>query len=119
MRHSLKFAVKKIPWIGTYIQVNAIVEIIKQAASQIDDLVNSVREIVEALEGFLAAMASPSGYLNEKFEEKLAPITDAYNDTKTKAELAMDITSVADADDTYNAPKSGYVVGDDPWADAV
>lgn len=82
---------------------------------------DSVREIVEALEGFLAAMASPSGYLNEKFEEKLAPITDAYTDTdtKTKAELAMDIASVADTGDTCNAPKSGYVVGDDPWADAV
>ncbi|AOD22445.1 hypothetical protein IM25_13220 [Rhodococcus sp. p52] len=116
---ALKFAVKKIPWIGTYIQVNTIVEIIRQAASQIDDLVDSVREIVEALEGFLAAMASPSGYLNEKFEEKLAPMTDAYTDTKTKAELAMDIASVADTGDTYNAPKSGYVVGDDPWADAV
>ncbi|SNV16174.1 Uncharacterised protein [Rhodococcus rhodochrous] len=116
---ALKFAVKKIPWIGTYIQVNAIVEIIEQAASQIDDLVNSVQKMVEALEGFLAAMASPSGYLNEKFEEKLAPITDAYTDTKTKAELAMDIASVADAGDTYNAPKSGYVIGDDPWADAV
>lgn len=115
----LKFAVKKLPVAGTTIQVAAIVNIINQAAHQIDDLVNGVQTLVEALEEFLAAVASPSGYLNAKFEEKLAPVTDAYTDAKAKADLAADIAGVADASGYYEAPKAGYEVGPDPWADAV
>lgn len=114
----LKVAVKKIPFAGTAWQIYCIEEIIRKTADRVTTLVNAIKELVEALKSFLAAVVDPSGAVNDKFEEKLAPITGKVKDGKKKLDLGQDIKDAADMDGPLHKPTQNFDVGPDPWADA-
>ncbi|MFD4265934.1 hypothetical protein [Rhodococcus sp. NPDC058481] len=115
----LKFAVKKIPFLGTAVQVEAIIRIIFSVKDQVTALVDSIRGVVDTVSGFLSAVVSPSGTLNELSAETLAPITDRFDDKKKKLKLIEDLAGVADADGPLHKPTESFSVGTDPWADAA
>ncbi|WP_147283560.1 hypothetical protein [Rhodococcus sp. AG1013] len=119
--HLLKFVLKKIPLAGTGYQVYEITKIIDAVQGRVTSLVEKIREVVKALNGFLAAVASPSGTLNELAESILAPITSKVDDVRTKAELAFDIAGVADADGPLHKPTESFSMGTggEPWEDAA
>lgn len=119
--HLLKFALKKIPFVGTGAQLYEIIKIIDAVRSRVTSLVDKIRELVEALTGYLSAVASPSGQLNELSETTLAPITSKVDDVKKKAELVQDIAGVADADGPLHKPTDNFSVGTGrhPWEDAA
>ena len=81
-----------------------------------DKLVEQVRVVTDAFKEFLSLVASPSGYLNDQFERKLAPVTEKIEDAK----LLWDVKVTADARPVYDLPEGPYSigVGDEPWADA-
>ena len=116
----LKVVLKKVPVVGTAWQIYAIEEIIRQTAVRVMELVEQIKELTEALQGFLAAVVDPGGAINEKFEDKLAPITSKVKDTKKKYDLTMDIKNAADMDGPLHKPTENFSVGPgrDPWADA-
>ncbi|MFI6432210.1 hypothetical protein [Rhodococcus oryzae] len=117
----LKFAVKKVPFVGTTIQGVVIVDIIMSVKDRVTVLVDSIRGIVDTVSGFLAAVVSPSGQLNELSEATLGPIAKKVDGTKKQAEFARDLASVADADGPLHKPTEPFSVGigPDPWADAA
>ncbi|MDH6679819.1 hypothetical protein M2284_004043 [Rhodococcus sp. LBL1] len=119
--HLLKFAVKKVPFLGIAMQADAIRRIIFRTRDLVMTLVDRIREVVDALKDYLAAVASPSGDLNQLSESTLAPITSKLDDAKKKAELGLDIAGVADADGPLHKPTGDFSVGvgRDPWEDAA
>ncbi|MGA9871557.1 MAG: hypothetical protein WBQ44_10505 [Rhodococcus sp. (in: high G+C Gram-positive bacteria)] len=72
--------------------------------------------VTDAFNEFLALVASPSGYLNEQFQQKLEPISKGIHN----ATLAKDVYDTASAGPMYNVPKDPYSLGTgkEPWADA-
>lgn len=80
------------------------------------ELYESIQMGIDALDEFLSLVASPSGYMNEQFEQKIAPITKWLD----RADLAKDIYRTADAGPMYEVPQHDYSLGtgDEPWADA-
>ena len=116
----LKVVLKKVPVVGTAWQIYAIEEIIRQTAVRVMELVEQIKELTEALRGFLAAVVDPGGAINEKFEDKLAPITDRVKDGAKFARLSVDIAKSADMDGPMHKPTENFSVGigRDPWADA-
>lgn len=94
----VKVVLKKVPVVGTAWQIYAIEEIIRQTAVRVMELVEQIKELTEALQGFLAAVVDPGGAINEKFEDKLAPITDRVKDGAKFARLSVDIAKSADMD---------------------
>lgn len=117
----LKFAVKKVPFVGTTIQGVVIIDIIRTVQGRVTELVDSIQGIVDTVSGFLAAVVSPSGKLNELSAETLGPIAEKIDDKKKKAELIRDLAGVADADGPLHKPTVTFSVGTgpDPWADAA
>lgn len=114
----LKVALKKIPIAGTAWQIYCIEEIIRKTADRVMALVNAIKELVEALKGFLSAIVDPGGAVNEKFEDKLAPTTKKVKDGRKKLDLTMDIKDAVDMDGPLHKPAENFDVGPNPWASA-
>ena len=112
----LKFLSKKVPYVGWAYQIFTVYEIIRKGMDLCDKLVEQVRVVTDAFKEFLSLVASPSGYLNDQFERKLAPVTEKIEDAK----LLWDVKVTADARPVYDLPEGPYSigVGDEPWADA-
>ncbi|WP_415976079.1 hypothetical protein [Rhodococcus sp. 077-4] len=111
-----EFLVKKAGIAGITYQLYRVYEILRTGYELGMKLYESIRMGVEALKEFLALVASPSGYMNEQFKQKLEPVT-KWLDRK---DLAVDIYTTADASPMYDAPQDPYSLGTDkqPWADA-
>lgn len=68
-----KVAVKKMPGAGTAVQLYAIQQIIMKTAATVTTVVEAIEVTVEELKTFLALVADPTGMINERFDEVLAP----------------------------------------------
>ncbi len=110
------FLSKKIPFAGAAYQLWRIWEILRTGFDLSMKLVDSIRTITDAFKEFLSLVTSPTGYMNEQSEQKLAPITEKIEDAK----LLLDIKNTADASPVYEVPKDPYLLGtgEEPWADA-
>ncbi len=110
------FLLKKVPVFGNLYQLYRVLEILNTGYDLCMKLVDSIRMVTDAFQEFLSLVASPSGYLNEQFEQKLAPVTETLEDAK----LLLDVKNTADASPVYELPKDPYSLGtgDKPWADA-
>ncbi|WP_032374935.1 hypothetical protein [Rhodococcoides fascians] len=111
-----EFLVKKAGIAGITYQLYRVYDILRTGYELAMTLYESIRTGIAALKEFLTIVASPSGYLNEQFEQKLAPVTKWLNRT----DLAKDILTTADAGPMYHVPQDPYSLGTDkqPWADA-
>ncbi|MEZ7239574.1 hypothetical protein QYS60_17635 [Rhodococcus sp. GXMU-t2271] len=114
----LKFALKKVPFAGTAVQIVTLARIVRDTMEFVDDVVARIRELTDALTMFLDALASPANALQERVEQDLAPLTEAYERTGHRAAVAVDLAGVADVSGPTNRPTEAYSVGGDPWADA-
>lgn len=112
----MKFLMKKVPYAGWAYQLYTVFEIIRKGMELCDRLLTQIRMVSDAFSEFLALVASPSGYMNDQFERKLAPITDKVED----ARLLIDVKETADASPLYDLPDDPYSLGvdDEPWANA-
>ena len=106
--------VKKAGIAGITYQLYRVYDILRTGYELAMTLYESIRTGIAALKEFLTIVASPSGYLNEQFEQKLAPVTKWLNRT----DLAKDILTTADAGPMYHVPQDPYSLGTDkqPWA---
>lgn len=115
---TLKFALKKIPFAGTAVQILTLVRIVRDTIEFVDDVVTRIRALTDALRAFLDALASPANALQEQVDHTLAPLTEAYERTEHRAAVAVDLAGVADVRGPVNKPSEPYSVGENPWADA-
>lgn len=111
-----EFLSKKVTPLGTAYQLYKVAEILYSGYDLVKKMVDDIRMITDAFNEFLALVASPSGYLNEQFQQKLEPITKGVHNL----ELAKDVHDTASAGPMYNVPKDPYSLGTgkEPWADA-
>lgn len=116
----LKFLVKKVPVLGTSVQVASIAHTIYTVADLVMTLVREIEEMTNRLKEFLEFLTDPAGKANEKLEEKLSPITNRVEDATRRAAITKDISEIAQINNTLNRPKEGYEVGHgaQPWEDA-
>lgn len=111
-----EFLAKKVTPLGTAYQLYQVADILYSGYELSKRMVDDIRMVTDALNEFLALVASPSGYLNEQFQQKLEPITKGMHN----AELVKDVYDTASAAPMYNVPKDPYSLGTgrQPWADA-
>ncbi|MEV0945342.1 hypothetical protein [Rhodococcus sp. NPDC049939] len=116
----LKFLVKKVPVIGTSVQVASIAHTIYTVADLVMTLVGEIEELTSRLKEYLEFLSDPAGKAIEKLEEKLSPITSRVEDATRKMAIGEDLVAVAQIDDTLNRPKQSFEVGEgtQPWEDA-
>ena len=115
---TLKFALKKVPFAGTAVQILTLARIVRDTIAFVDDVVTRIRALTDALRAFLDALASPANALQEQVDHTLAPLTEAYERTEHRAAVAVDLAGVADVRGPVNKPSEPYSVGENPWADA-
>lgn len=112
----IDFLSKKVPVVGSGYQLYIIADILYSGYELSKRMVDDIRMVTDAFQEFLSLVASPSGYLNEKFQQRIEPITKGLH----KLDLAKDIHDTASASPMYNVPKDPYSfgTGTQPWADA-
>jgi hypothetical protein len=111
-----EFLSKKVSPLGSLYQIYKIADILYSGYTLAKKLLDDIRMVTDAFNEFLSLVASPSGYLNEQFQQKLEPITKGIHN----ARLVKDVYDTASAEPVYNVPKESFSVGTgrQPWEDA-
>ncbi|MFD1815783.1 hypothetical protein [Rhodococcus gannanensis] len=118
---TVKFFAKKLGPVGMGIQGWAIVDIVMSVKGRVEELVERIRGIVDAIHGFLQPVIDMNNSANAISEETLGPIAEYVRDTKRQAEIGRDLAAVADFGGPLNRPTEDYSAGtgNEPWEDAA
>lgn len=115
-RDAMKFALKKIPVVGTAWQLARIGDIIWTAMDLTMDLVRKIEEVVDDFGQFLDAITDPGGQINRSIDEHLAPLTDLLD----KGRFTVETAKTANIIPLLETPDERFTVGEgtEPWQDA-
>ncbi|WP_063130656.1 hypothetical protein [Nocardia fusca] len=116
-----KALVKKIPGIGTAIEIVDMARKIWNIVDLVNTIINEIEDVRNRTKEFLEWIGNPVGKGKDWVTQKLEPITSRVDDAARRAALVNDVAKVAQAEDTLNRPKEAYEVGSGraPWEDAV
>ncbi|EME24022.1 hypothetical protein [Rhodococcus triatomae] len=118
---ALKFALRKAGPVGLLLQGSAIYDIIMSVKGRVEQLVETIRGIVDAIKDFLNPLIDMNNGVNAISEDKLEPIAEYVRDTRRKAEIGLDMKAAADFGGPLNRPTEDYSpgTGNEPWEDAA
>ncbi|MFD4403327.1 hypothetical protein ACFWPH_11230 [Nocardia sp. NPDC058499] len=116
-----KALVKKIPGIGTAIEIADLARKIWNIVDLVQTIITEIEEVRNRAKEFLEWLGNPVGKGKEWVAQKLEPVTSGIDDAARRAALVNDVSKVAHAEDTRNRPGQAYEVGSGraPWENAV
>ncbi len=115
-----KLVVKKIPFVGTAIEVLDAARKIWNVVDLVKTIIEEIEKVRNSLQTFLEFITSPADKGKQWVEQKLEPITSKVDNAAEKAALVNDIAKISQFGDTLNRPKVAYDVGSgtQPWENA-
>ncbi|NKY86372.1 hypothetical protein [Nocardia veterana] len=115
-----KLVVKKIPFIGTAIEVLDAARKIWNVVDLVKTIIQEIETLRNSLKQFLEFVSNPADKGKQWVEQKLEPITSKVDNAAEKAALVNDIGMISQFGDTLNRPKVGYDIGSgtQPWENA-
>ncbi|MGW1739269.1 hypothetical protein ACWCPQ_10710 [Nocardia sp. NPDC001965] len=116
-----KAIVKKIPGIGTALEIADMARKIWNIVDLVNTIINEIEDVRNRTKEFLEWLGNPVGKGKDWVTQKLEPITSRVDDAARRTALVNDVAKIARAEDTLNRPKEAYEVGSGgaPWEDAV
>ncbi|WP_157103914.1 hypothetical protein [Nocardia harenae] len=115
-----KQLVKKIPGIGTALEILDLARKIWEVVDLVTDIVRRIEEMRDRVRELLEFVSNPVGKGKEWVERKLEPITSRMDDATAAAALIDDAQKIAQTEDTVNRPTTAFEVGSgrQPWENA-
>lgn len=115
-RDALKFAINKIPIVGTAWQIERAVEIIWMTMELTMDMIAKIERVVDDFGRFIDAINNPGGFAGESIRDKLRPLNEAMD----KGKMTVEGMKTADIRPVLNTPDEKFSAGtgDEPWRDA-
>ncbi|WP_040795283.1 hypothetical protein [Nocardia higoensis] len=112
-----KQLVKKIPGIGTAVEIFNLAKTIWEVVDLATGIVEKITDLRNRVMEFLEFIADPFVTAQGWVEEKLEPFTSRVEDAAAKAAQANDVRKIADVNDTRERPKEAFEVGSgaQPW----
>lgn len=116
-----KTLVKRIPGIGTAIEIADLARKIWNIVDLVQTIITEIEDVRNRAKEFLEWLGDPVSKGKEWVEQKLEPVTSGIDDAARRAALVNDIGKVAQSEDTRNRPEQAYEVGSGraPWENAV
>lgn len=116
-----KTLVKKIPGIGTALEIVDLARKIWSVVDLVNTIVREIEELRNRTKEFLEWIGNPTRKAKDWVAQKLEPITGRVDNAAQKAALINDIAKVSQTEDTLSRPKEAYETGSgrEPWEDAV
>ncbi|WP_228813685.1 hypothetical protein [Nocardia flavorosea] len=115
----IKFALKKVPFVGPAYQFGSLVNIVLSVWNAIKPILEKIRNLVASAKNLLSSITGSKSGEPGKFaqlDETLSPITQTAVNAQQAAIVSSDVARIAAGADTQQkAPQQGYNVGVNPW----
>ena len=115
-----KQLVKKIPVIGTALEILDLARKIWQVVDLVTGIVQRIEDLRNRVMELLQFLADPVNKTKEWVVEKLEPFTSRASDVAQVTALAADVDKITDVDRTLDRPQHSYDPGhgNQPWENA-